>query len=82
MHLWLAVTVCCPPRSDPPLPPPGQVGEDMFDASACFLNGTEMRPKVSYLMGSGSVLRLLGKCLSGIDPISIKGGLLQLTQEM
>ena len=30
----------------------------MFDDSVCFLNGTEMRPKVAYLVGSGSVLRL------------------------
>ena len=35
-----------------------QVGEDMFDSSACFLDGTEMRPRVAYLLGTGSVLRL------------------------
>mmetsp|Transcript_2933 Transcript_2933/g.6424 ORF Transcript_2933/g.6424 Transcript_2933/m.6424 type:complete len:178 (-) Transcript_2933:941-1474(-) len=34
------------------------VGEDMFDSSSCFLNGTEMRPRVAYLMGSGATLGL------------------------
>ena len=40
--------------------PQALVGEDMFDDSACLLNGTEMRPKVAYLLGSGAKLRFGG----------------------
>ncbi|KAG1659541.1 hypothetical protein FOA52_016164 [Chlamydomonas sp. UWO 241] len=32
------------------------VGEDMFDDSSCRLDGTDMRPRVGYLLGSGAVL--------------------------
>ncbi|GAX80360.1 hypothetical protein CEUSTIGMA_g7799.t1 [Chlamydomonas eustigma] len=34
------------------------LGESMFESSACFLDGTEMRPQVQYLLGSGSVVTL------------------------
>lgn len=43
-----------------------QVGEDTFDSSLSWLNGTEMRPRVGYLIASGSTVTLgEGKALQG-----------------
>ena len=33
----------------------------MFDDSECLLDGSKMRPKVAYLLGSGSILAV-GEC--------------------